>query len=545
MRKIIQLSKDTIDDNNDIRESITLKFKQAGRKKNILQLYSNQLDVARQVLECFHKDRKIVSILIVAHTQSGKTGIMLAIIKIIAIDLDIVPIENIYIITGLSSTDWLAQMKKEFPSEFFSRIFHRNDLLKVFNEQIKTKKNVLIMMDEVQLASKPGQTIDKCFNDFGLKKLYENDIKIVEFSATPDGTLYDFYEDEWESAYKIKLAKPGEGYFGSFDYLEQKRVRQFKDLCGYDETTGLTDPKVLDNIREIADCFGSFTTPKYHFVRTRPGIYGQKTQDNFRGIFGDNFDYNNYDGKRIEIENINNLLHVLPLKHTFVFIKNLLRCSNFLQEKKHIGIMYDLFTKSKSGPSNSVINQSLLGRATGYNVNNETIIWTDIDSIVIYKELWDAKFSKEARIKWKSATTKNKGGRTVSRGTFNGTIPDVVKTPLQDLFIRDHSGIFFTYDEAEKFGKLHFKSYNRKNYKTNNEGFKLQTISDGPCVCSLAEVLKLTEPDTAIFSNLPRASEELLPNIGDTSHRTYVCYENMNDKSTERFVIIWAKRISK
>ena len=543
MRQIIQPeSNNAIDVNNDVREFLTLRFEQAGRRGNkTLQVYSNQLDIAREILKCFNENRKIVNISVIAHTQSGKTGTMLAILKLIVLELNIVPIENIYIVTGLSSIDWKKQTQNNFPIEMHDQIFHLNDLMKKFDE-IKTKKNVLIMMDEVQLAAKPGQTIDKCFKDFGIEKLYENDIKIVEFSATPDGTLYDLHESKWEDSSKIILAKPGSSYFGSFDYLEQGRVRQYKDLCGYDDTTGFTDPVALENIRELEEFVNGFSTPKYHIIRTKTAQYGDATRDNFRGVFGVNCSYRTYDGERIDIEKINDLLSVQPFMHTFIFVKQLLRCSNDLKTKTHIGIMYELFTKG--GPNNSVVSQSLLGRATGYNVPAHILVWTDIKTIGKYKALWDAGFSKDALIEWKSATTKTSGGQTSSKGTFNGTIvndPIRPSTIDQDNFERNHE-IRNTQYEIEIIGKSIGKC-NHITYKSDINGFKKCSISGTPCVQSLASVLNLIKPDCKKLSNMPITKEELLPNIGDTTQRRYVCYENILDISTECFVIIWAKRI--
>ena len=49
-------------------------------------------------------------------------------------------------------------------------------------------------MDEIQVACKKNQTIFKSFDSAGLlniEKLYNDDIKILKFTATPDGTIYD------------------------------------------------------------------------------------------------------------------------------------------------------------------------------------------------------------------------------------------------------------------------------------------------------------------------------------------------------------------
>ena len=51
--------------------------------------------------------------MVVAKTQSGKTGSMCATIKQYLEDSsNLIPIENIYIITGLSSCEWKEQTKE-------------------------------------------------------------------------------------------------------------------------------------------------------------------------------------------------------------------------------------------------------------------------------------------------------------------------------------------------------------------------------------------------------------------------------------------------
>jgi len=51
--------------------------------------------------------------MIVALTQSGKTGTMSGLIKIYLNDTtNLIPIKNIYIITGLSSREWVEQTNK-------------------------------------------------------------------------------------------------------------------------------------------------------------------------------------------------------------------------------------------------------------------------------------------------------------------------------------------------------------------------------------------------------------------------------------------------
>ena len=78
-------------------------------------------------------------------------------------------------------------------------------------------------MDEIQIACEENQTIHKTFKECGfydLVFLLENDIKLIQFSATPDGNMNDIEDWKHHSA-KVKL-EPGEGYFGPKQAIEQK-----------------------------------------------------------------------------------------------------------------------------------------------------------------------------------------------------------------------------------------------------------------------------------------------------------------------------------
>jgi hypothetical protein len=75
--------------------------------------------------------------MIVALTQSGKTGTMSGLIKIYLNDTtNLIPIKNIYIITGLSSREWVEQTINRMPKSIQERVFHRDNLTNKFVDNI-------------------------------------------------------------------------------------------------------------------------------------------------------------------------------------------------------------------------------------------------------------------------------------------------------------------------------------------------------------------------------------------------------------------------
>jgi hypothetical protein len=91
-----------------------------------------------------------------------------------AIHLSNIPLERVFLVTGLSSIDWLVQTRKRIP---IKNIFHRNTLDKFFHA-VKKVNDPLILIDECHIASKPGQIIHKVTSTV--------QAKFVLVSATPD-----------------------------------------------------------------------------------------------------------------------------------------------------------------------------------------------------------------------------------------------------------------------------------------------------------------------------------------------------------------------
>ena len=351
--------------------------------------------------------------MLLALTQSGKTGTMCALIKNYIED-NIIPIENIYIITGLSSIDWIEQTKERMPRYIQDRIFHRGNLNRGFINDIKDKKNVLIIIDEIQVAAKKNQSLHIVFQHAGFydkQNLLKNDIKIIEFTATPDGTIYDLM-DWGENAFKIQM-NPGEHYTSCFDMLNDNKVKQYKDLCCYDKKTGEIDDNILkENINHLIDDINSFDSPMYHIIRTPTGFKSELVIQNFRDYYNNELEYHMYD-QSINM-NLNDILVRRPEVHTFIFIKEKLRCAKTLT-KTFLGIVYERFT---STIDDAVIIQGLIGRMTGYDYNGQSICYTNKDSIEKYKILWESNFEDKS-VKWKSKTTKIKEDGLISKGTYN------------------------------------------------------------------------------------------------------------------------------
>jgi hypothetical protein len=98
---------------------------------------------------------------------------------------------------------------------------------------------------------------------------------------------------------------------------------------------------------------------------------------------------------------------------------------------------------------------------------------------------------------------------------------------------------FKTQDENEEYAKQ-YGAKKKASYDVNEKGFKM-------CSCptlgvhSLADIVRFaTEEKENYCSNLDKARKNV--KVGEYAYRRYVCYENINDITTERYITIWAKR---
>ena len=336
-------------------------------------IFPNQEQFGADIFKAF-SDRSVHTVMALALTQSGKTGSMLAVInQFVSSDMSI-PLDHIFVITGHSSSDWLSQTKQRFPPSISNNIFHRNTLSN-FSKKAALLTNIIIFIDETQIASLNSQSVQFALLKAGIssESIYYRDIKFVLVSATPDSSIKRFIPKR--VGYDIVYMTPAPGYVSAFSLLESGQVLPAKDICGFNRSNGTFSPFALDNIREI----NIGLIPKYHIIRTHHSFMHTHTIDNFRTVFGNKCRY---------LSNPHlNILSIKPGVHTFIFIKETLRCANTVV-KDHLGVLYERVSKYSKVSS---IIQGLLGRATGYHKFSFTI-YSNISSILLYKSLWDTQF---------------------------------------------------------------------------------------------------------------------------------------------------------
>jgi hypothetical protein len=289
------------------------------------ELYPNQTDFGKRIVQALEDHTTVIAF---AHTQCGKTGSMLA-----AIHLSNIPLERIFLITGLSSIDWIVQTKKRIP---IKNIFHRNTL-HLFMKAVKQVNDPIILIDECHIASKPGQIIHQITNSVSAK--------YILVSATPD----------WKRlkplpfGTAIRVMKDPLDYVSVNYFAENNQLFQCKNISN--------DPDAIENIEEIIPFLKD---PAYHIIRTPRNELHELTIQNFKTVFP------SY--TMLSMPNLN-ILNTKPSVHTFIFIKDTLRCAVTIP-KPYIGVLYERFTNV---PNQASVIQGLLGRATGFESHHIVI----------------------------------------------------------------------------------------------------------------------------------------------------------------------------
>ena len=339
-------------------------------KKSLV--YENQRECALEVLNGIQKG--FLFQLVLAQTQSGKTGMMVAVAEGCK--------KNVVVMSGLSNIDWKKQTIGRFSEKV--PVYHRNDL-----KNVKKLEKCVVLIDEVQYASGAGMTLDGLLGSCGCKdieNLRQLNVHFVLVSATPNRVYDDIMDLNSEWCRRLVM-QPGYGYTGLQELLQSGRLREAKDLwvagaAGEDELPGVKRfnekmvGKSLEAIEELKDVVLGFEDPKYHIVRTQYAAAGEEVRERFKRVFLDSVDF-------VVCDSTTNVdvmerVKVKPARQCVLFIKEQLRCAATLV-KEHIGVMYDRVSKL-----DNVMVQGLAGRSTGYDVPECLVVFSDVKSILRY-----------------------------------------------------------------------------------------------------------------------------------------------------------------
>jgi hypothetical protein len=499
--------------------------------------YGNQEATAMVVARVVLEETEVVFQLVTGMPQTGKTGCMIAIVEMTmtmaGCDTKINP-DNIFVITGLSSTDWREQTKERMPNTLLPNVYHRGEMKKL-KAKLRGLSDVLILIDEVHIASKENMTIDGMLREIGVKDitvLREKNINIIQFSATPNRILDDL--KLWGAMARHVVMQPGAGYRGVNELLSSGRVYDAKDLFISDDPTASMSPTdrerrhtaikpAKDAIRELKERIGScYIEPKYHIIRLPTGAKFDTVRGRFLAEFGNTgFEHVTCTSTSDETE-VQSLIEHPPAKHTIVYIKEHLRCAVTLSPKKNLGILYDRPSKN-----DDVMVQGLAGRTFGYEACDDVIVYTSIDSLKNYQKVWETGFGDLSAMTYQGSRSRKNKKTLIHPATFAGHSVVIAENQQHPVIDQGSYRVYTTYSEVQEAArKMGYDARGVKPPKAMEDGFVWTSLNAKRCIAGLSEAI----------SKVPTAYGT---NKGKTTWRTYYpCYEDTHDASTLRFVFI-------
>lgn len=396
-----------MDDKSDREEAkalLKLKFEQRCKmmkRKGEEYIYPEQKKYALDIMEAFKSGIHLATF--VAPVQWGKTGVILSLIHECCMNDDFfINPNNIFVMTGMSDNEWKTQTQSRMIRELRSSVHHLHGMMNfVFDEDIR---DVLIVIDECQVANQENQTIRKMFVKnklFDMNYLKERNIRIVQTSATPDNVLVDCREysadEHYCSIVDIDLEDTERSY-KFFTDIEEDHLK---------ETIDLTDMK---NVEELFQDIMSFKKVRWHIVR----IPSDKKKNQEENITVKNIQIcanrNNCDIKfhmmNLSIDDDKEPEDILSQrpengKHTVILVKNKWRAAKSFSDK-YIGVVHDRFTKLK--PQFATEIQSLAGRMIGHGKlksKYKPIIYCQKKCVQEYIDLFLSNFDYDKVDGWK------------------------------------------------------------------------------------------------------------------------------------------------
>jgi hypothetical protein len=336
-----------------------------------------------------------------AEMQAGKSGVMSALIRLVLQNYDRLAIrpDSIFVLTGMSDDAWRKQTRARLPKDVRANVHHSGGLKKVREALLKLHakdglRNVLIVLDESQVAAASGnrpntQVYETLRGLVPPEQWAERNIRILTVSATDPAKVMSM--ERCEIPCRVVRLLTTTAYQSVESLKTANRIRPLDGPTGFGNI-GST-PKSLTELKRAVT---AYTTPLWHILRPTMGKTAEVeaklrvafpeariiTWDaNVRATAGDEEDSEATE----ELKDINDLLSTAPATHSFVLLKNMFYAAKTLNDA-FVGVLWDRMGAAVGGDNARL--QSLLGRACGYGKSKRTVIYTSLETVQRYLDVW-------------------------------------------------------------------------------------------------------------------------------------------------------------
>lgn len=510
-------------------------------------IFANQKGDAQTIVDMFCRDGiRLVSVQKL--TKVGADGLMVEIATRMTTHEDdehLVNMHNVRIFTGMSNVKWRDDLKEKAPGVFQKHIFHHGELKSMNLDDLR---NGLLIIDEIDTANKENQRMALLLKEAGLldtRLLQEKNIRIVLVSATMIRELDDL--KEWGGLHRTYKMTIPENYIGHKDFLERGIIQEFYAL----DTVEVAERWVQE---DILDRYGA--DYRVHLVRVRDSKKRNTRENVEKACKSKGVQFRIHTAEeRIDDKEYKELFLDPLSNHIVIGVKGFFRRANLIpnQHKMRIGACHEMYTKMVD---NNVQVQGFPGRMSGY--------WRDLiegghitgpfrtsvkainDYLKHYEEGYDCEGDYQcAGMKKKNRDVK-KTKKTLLEEPNAKNLPgaqDEGENQRVSPFERRFEEFPTLEEMNRRLKEIKSNAHKRseEDYKIDPNGFKMCATTGSAKVQSYDDIKRLetTRPGKEL-SNMP---DQNLPKVGAITLRSYVCYRDIKDKSTECYAIIWVKRV--
>jgi hypothetical protein len=333
---------------DQLRSEYELKMKLKMLHRTGQLTYPNQKLAAQQVIEHYINGKYLV--LIVAQPGAGKTGVVLEVTYQLATHPDDrywINSDNVYMVSGMSDTDWQTQFRDRMLQPFQKNVYHRGNVKKIA-DTLSLVENGMIVTDECHIASGKKMQLSTLLRGTGLTNVavaQQRNMKLLEVSATPETIKHDI--ESWGNKAAVVWLEPGPSYKGFQVMLNENRIRE----------------AILSSYEDVGEWVAMFDT-RYQRKKYFPVRLNERTKqsEELREWF--EIAITEFGWKKIihnaqdRIDDIDTLMADEPDFHTIIFIKGFWRASKRLN-RIHVGGCYEEIPETRNTTSAS---QGLVAR---------------------------------------------------------------------------------------------------------------------------------------------------------------------------------------
>lgn len=490
---------------------------------------------------------------LVADMQSGKTGVVVGLLRLVLINYQShtlnISKKNVMVITGMNDKSWAVQTRERVPDAVKSNIYFSKTLTKaekVIERQGELSgghlENLLIIIDESHIAHHITNQVtlriyQKIMQFAPMSEWSERNIRILTVSATDPSKVIS--ADALGTRFETRVVRllTTDKYQSIQTLLESGRLRWFQDL-------GLLGNKE-ESFTHLQRLIDSFDTPHYHIVRpvSRQHSYACSRLRRISGVVVIEYDASTTSSKSrddddssfTDFEDINELLATPPVTHTIIVLKNMFYAAKTLDDT-YVGVMWD-----RSSTKDSTALQSLLGRACGYSKSKDTIVVCDAGVTSRYFEIWNDVTQRtsvtydttlEPHIKKEEMMMTTDGGMIPQEQIVSPGMPYGATASFLGIAVKSREQIreddfevkWDRFDTFDNVKKVHRRLQKRK---PNENGFILSALSDKKKILTKVDLEHAMSQGITSYVD-PRKIKK----VGGQRSKLFVIYENAGDPSS-------------